>query len=172
MSRFHVPVASRRFVRPAVYALVVMVAVGVAYFATREVGVAAPVQTGHVHVTGATGGGAGAGRPVMLSPEDERRIGVTYATAQLGPLAKEVRTVGQVTFDETRVQTISPKVEGWVDRLFVNATGQPVSVGQPLPPPSTPTLAPAAAPAATSPAIVAQPTAGTVQGRARGQPHN
>ena len=46
------------------------------------------------------------------------------------------------------------------------------SVGQPLPPPSTPTLAPAAAPAAASPAVVAQPTAGTVQGRARGQPHN
>ena len=68
----------------------------------------------------------------MLSPEDERRIGVTYATAQLGPLAKEVRTVGQVTFDETRVQTIAPKVDGWVDRLYVNATGQAVSAGDPL----------------------------------------
>jgi Cu(I)/Ag(I) efflux system membrane fusion protein len=57
---------------------------------------------------------------------------VTFATATRGPLAKEVRTVGQITFDETRLRTISPKIDGWVDQLYVNATGQAVSVGQPL----------------------------------------
>ena len=68
----------------------------------------------------------------MLTPEQARRIGVTYATRRSGALEKEVRTVGQITYDETRVQTIAPKIDGWVERLFVNATGQPVSVGQPL----------------------------------------
>jgi len=68
----------------------------------------------------------------MLSAADQQRIGVTFAVAQLGPLAKEVRTVGQVTFDETRLQTISPKIDGWVDKLFINATGQPIATGEPL----------------------------------------
>jgi membrane fusion protein, copper/silver efflux system len=50
----------------------------------------------------------------------------------LGPLIREIRTVAQVTYDETRVKTISPKIDGWVEQLYVNYTGQPVSVGQPL----------------------------------------
>jgi hypothetical protein len=45
------------------------------------------------------------------------------------------------------------------------------SVGQPLPSPSTTAIAPAAAPAAAVP-LIAQPTAATVQGPERGQPHN
>jgi Cu(I)/Ag(I) efflux system membrane fusion protein len=43
-----------------------------------------------------------------------------------------VRTVGQVAYDETRAQTIAPRMDGWVERLLVNATGQSVSAGQPL----------------------------------------
>ena len=43
-----------------------------------------------------------------------------------------MRTVGQITFDETRVNAIAPKVDGWVERLYVNSTGQPVAAGQPL----------------------------------------
>lgn len=132
MSTSRLSAAARRFVGPAVYTMVLMGAVLVAYFATRRDGSAAPVQSGQPHVHRAANASASAAKPVMLSPEDARRIGVTYATAQRGPLAKEVRTVGQITFDETRVQTIAPKVDGWVDRLYVNATGQAVSVGQPL----------------------------------------
>ena len=120
----------RRIVRGTIYGLVVVVAIGGVYLATRGKDDAAPAAVGHVH--GAATAGGDIGKPVMLSPADERRIGVTYATATLGPLAKEVRTVGQITFDETRLRTISPKIDGWVDRLYVNATGQAVSVGQPL----------------------------------------
>jgi len=68
----------------------------------------------------------------MLTREDERRIGVTFSTAIVSPLATEVRSVGQVTYDETRVKTIAPKLDGWVDQLFVNITGQPVRQGDPL----------------------------------------
>jgi Cu(I)/Ag(I) efflux system membrane fusion protein len=68
----------------------------------------------------------------MLSRDDERRIGVTYAVATTGPFGKEVRAVAQVTFNETTVKTIAPKIDGWVDQLIVNATGQYVTQGQPL----------------------------------------
>ena len=50
----------------------------------------------------------------------------------VGGGGREVRTVGQVTFDETRVHTITLKVDGFVDQLIVNATGQAVTAGQPL----------------------------------------
>jgi membrane fusion protein, copper/silver efflux system len=73
-----------------------------------------------------------ASKSVMISAEAAQRIGVTYAQVTLGPLIREIRTVAQVTYDETRVKTISPKIDGWVEQLYVNYTGQPVSVGQPL----------------------------------------
>ena len=71
-------------------------------------------------------------RAVMLSPEAARRIGVTFTTATLGPLAREVRTVGQVTVDETRVKVIALKIDGWVERLYIDYTGMPVRIGAPL----------------------------------------
>jgi Cu(I)/Ag(I) efflux system membrane fusion protein len=84
---------------------------------------------GHQH---AAAKGSAASGPVRLSAENARRIGVTYATAESGPLISRIRTVGQVTYDETRVVTVNPRIEGWVERLFVDFTGAPVRKGQPL----------------------------------------
>ena len=103
------------------------------YAATRGTQAPPAAASGHDHAAMSGGAGAGAtAKPVSLGDDQARRIGVTYAVATVGPLAKEVRTVGQLTFDETRLQAISPKIDGWVERLFVNSTGQPVAVGQPL----------------------------------------
>lgn len=71
-------------------------------------------------------------QPVMLDAEQARRIGVTFAEVELGRMDEEVRTVAQVTFDETRVRTVSLKFDGWVDRLFVDFTGREVRAGEPL----------------------------------------
>lgn len=78
------------------------------------------------------GGEAGKAMPITLTGKQSERIGVTYATVTLTPVRNEIRTVAIVTFDETRVKTISPKFEGWVERLLVNYTGQFVARGQPL----------------------------------------
>ena len=120
----------RALLRGAIYGGVLLASLAAAYAATRGAG--APTTAAATHDHDAAAGGDVAARPVSLTPEQARRIGVTYAVATVGPLVKEVRTVGQITFDETRLQTIAPKVDGFVERLFVNATGQPVSVGQPL----------------------------------------
>ena len=87
------------------------------------------VTTNHVH---ATVPAASAAKPVMISAEAAQRIGVTFAPVTLGPVMREIRTVAQVTFDETKVKIISPKIDGWVEQLYVNFTGQPVSAGQTL----------------------------------------
>lgn len=69
---------------------------------------------------------------VVLSASQLRQFGVTFDTVRLRTLESEVRAAGTITFDETRIAQITPKFAGYVERLFVNATGQTVSRGQPV----------------------------------------
>ncbi len=103
-------------------------AVAVAIYASRGKAPATDAA-GHNHGATAT---ADAAQPVMLTAEQARRIGVTYATVERGMLNPEVRTVAQVTFDETRVRSVSLKFDGWIDRLYVDFTGREVQAGEPL----------------------------------------
>ena len=99
----------------------------VTYFLTRTPADAA--ATGHANHATAV---ADSAQPVWLSAEEADRIGVTFAEVTVGSMAREVRTVAQVSYDETRVATVALKVDGWVEQLFVNITGQPVKKGEPL----------------------------------------
>ena len=74
----------------------------------------------------------GPAAPVMLSRDQMRRIGVTFAPVTADPLSRSIRTVGQISFDETRVSTITTKLDGWVEQLFVDYTGRAVQRGEPL----------------------------------------
>jgi len=69
---------------------------------------------------------------VALSAQDERRFGITFGIAQMRPLSNEVRTVGTVLVNETRLAKVTPKFSGYVEQLYVNFVGQPVRRGQPL----------------------------------------
>ncbi|MGE5668901.1 MAG: efflux RND transporter periplasmic adaptor subunit [Betaproteobacteria bacterium] len=75
---------------------------------------------------------AGERQAVHLTAAQARAIGVTYTVVTRGPLARTVRTVGQVVPAEPNLADITPKIDGFVDRLFVDATGVPVRRGQPL----------------------------------------
>jgi Cu(I)/Ag(I) efflux system membrane fusion protein len=92
---------------------------------------AAPTAREGGHQHGATPAGQGA-RSVLLSDADQRRIGVTFAAATLGPLNREVRVVAQVAYDETRLAVVTPRVEGWVEALHADFTGARVEAGAPL----------------------------------------
>ena len=69
---------------------------------------------------------------VKISTEKVQKLGVRSEAAQLRTLDKIVRAAGRVEPDERRIYAISPKFEGYVERLYVNVTGQPVGRGQPL----------------------------------------
>jgi RND family efflux transporter MFP subunit len=69
---------------------------------------------------------------IKISVDKVQKLGVRSEPAALRSLDKVVKAVGRIEVDERRVFAIAPKFEGWVERLFVNATGQPVSKGQPL----------------------------------------
>ena len=69
---------------------------------------------------------------VRLTAGQIRQFGVTFGAVEQRTLKSAVRTVGLVTFDETRVTQIAPKFGGFVERLYVDFTGQHVRRGQPL----------------------------------------
>ena len=75
--------------------------------------------------------GSAAGE-VKISTEKVQKLGVKTEAAALRELARQVRAAGRVEIDERRLHNVAPKFEGWVERLHVNATGQPVAKGQPL----------------------------------------
>ena len=76
--------------------------------------------------------GPSAGNQIRISTEKIQKLGVRVETAGLRALGKTVRAAGRVEPDERHVYSISPKFEGYVERLHVNVTGQPVGRGQPL----------------------------------------
>ena len=69
---------------------------------------------------------------VQITPEKQQLIGVTYGNAEKTGGSRTIRAVGKVAFDETRIQHIHTKVEGWIDKVFVDYTGQLVTKGQAL----------------------------------------
>ncbi|MDP3512793.1 MAG: efflux RND transporter periplasmic adaptor subunit [Sulfuritalea sp.] len=69
---------------------------------------------------------------LKISTEKVQKLGVKTEPAALRELARRVRASGRVEIDERRLHNVAPKFEGWVERLHVNATGQPVAKGQPL----------------------------------------
>ena len=69
---------------------------------------------------------------VKVNPERVQRLGVRTEPVVRRTLARTVRAVGSVQFDERRQSVLSTKFEGWIEKLHVNATGEPVKRGQRL----------------------------------------
>jgi len=70
--------------------------------------------------------------PVEATGEGIRLAGVQTAVAERRELTRTARGSGVVVPDETRVRRVQTKISGWVEKLYVNATGQAVRAGQPL----------------------------------------
>ena len=69
---------------------------------------------------------------VQISAEKQQLIGVKMGTVEMRPLEKVIRTVGRVDYDEKRIVTVSPKIGGWIEDLYVDYTGRFVRKGEPL----------------------------------------
>ena len=69
---------------------------------------------------------------IRISPEVVNNLGVRTAPAGFAALPTRIRTVGYVQYDEDRRIHIHPRVEGWVEKLYVKASGDPVEAGQPV----------------------------------------
>ncbi|MGN6504861.1 MAG: efflux RND transporter periplasmic adaptor subunit, partial [Tepidisphaeraceae bacterium] len=73
-----------------------------------------------------------AGPTVRIDPAVVQNMGVQTAEATRGPITKSVQTVGLLEAPETGLHDISPKVGGWIEKLFANQEGMHVHKGEPL----------------------------------------
>lgn len=69
---------------------------------------------------------------ISLSEEKIRLIGVKTVPAKLDRIEKTIRASATISYDERKVSKIQSKVQGWVEKLYVNYTGQYVKRGAPL----------------------------------------
>ncbi len=69
---------------------------------------------------------------VSIDPTVVQNIGVRTTVAKRKNISRDIRTVGRITFDEQRVARLHPKVDGWVEKLFVPKTGEQVKKGSML----------------------------------------
>jgi len=70
----------------------------------------------------------------IITVDSARRqaIGVKTALVETRLLVRTIRAVGRTTYDESRVRDVTLKLGGFVEKLYVNTTGQPVRAGQAL----------------------------------------
>lgn len=76
--------------------------------------------------------GAALREPVHLTAAEERALGVVYTTVRRETLDRTIRTVGRIEAPEPNLLDMTPKIDGFVDKLYVDFTGQTVRRGQPL----------------------------------------
>ncbi len=69
---------------------------------------------------------------VKIGVDRVQRLGVRSQQVQERDLARNVRAFATVQFDERKQYVVAPRYGGWIDKLFVNATGDVVKAGQPL----------------------------------------
>lgn len=68
----------------------------------------------------------------QITPEKQQLIGVTYGEVAYSQVAKTLRAVARLAYDETRIVRIHTKVDGWIEHVFADFTGKLVAKGQPL----------------------------------------
>ena len=69
---------------------------------------------------------------VIIAPDKQKLIGVRSATVERQSLVRTVRTTGQLASDETKLAHIHVKINGFIDKVYVDYVGQLVKKGQPL----------------------------------------
>jgi Cu(I)/Ag(I) efflux system membrane fusion protein len=84
-----------------------------------------------VYEEDAGGEDAGPGT-VRISPDVVNNIGVRTAAVEMGQLQSRIDTVGYVQYNEDELVHINPRIEGWIEKLYVTTAGDPVEKGQPL----------------------------------------
>ncbi|MBI2959723.1 MAG: efflux RND transporter periplasmic adaptor subunit [Betaproteobacteria bacterium] len=72
------------------------------------------------------------GSQVKISLDKVQKLGVKTEAVSLREITRVVRAVGTLQVNERAQHTVTPKFEGWIQRLLVNTTGEFVRRGQPL----------------------------------------
>ena len=80
----------------------------------------------------ASAGTAEASSIIAIDPSTIQTMGIRTAEVARGPLRHVIRTVASVDYDETALADVTTKFKGWIEKLYVDATGARVNPGDPL----------------------------------------
>ncbi len=69
---------------------------------------------------------------INIDPTTAQNMGVRTEAAARRKLVKTIRTTGLLTYQEERQFSINSKIDGWIEKFFINQEGQMVKKGQPL----------------------------------------
>jgi membrane fusion protein, copper/silver efflux system len=69
---------------------------------------------------------------VKISLDKVQLLGVRTAPVERRELRRTVDAVGTIQANERLLYKVAPRFEGWIEKLYVNTTGQAVVHGQPL----------------------------------------
>ena len=75
---------------------------------------------------------AAASQTIAIDPVTTQNMGIRTAVVTRGPLRRTIRTVGAIDYNETALEDVTTKFKGWIEKLYVDATGQQVHRGDPL----------------------------------------
>jgi len=78
---------------------------------------------------GPKGGDAGT---VVIDPAVVQNMGVTTEAISRRDLTRGIRTVGYLDYDQEKMVSVTTKYAGFVEKVYVNYIGQPVTKGDPL----------------------------------------
>jgi Cu(I)/Ag(I) efflux system membrane fusion protein len=67
---------------------------------------------------------------IVIDDARRQRIGVKTAPVARAPMNLSIRALGRVTYDETALVDVTLKLDGYIQKLHVETTGQPVRRGQ------------------------------------------
>ncbi|HWT82741.1 MAG TPA: efflux RND transporter periplasmic adaptor subunit, partial [Candidatus Methylomirabilis sp.] len=79
-----------------------------------------------------TEGGASDSQLITVEPMTVQDMNIQTGTVKRGPLRRVVRTVGVIEYNEASLADVTTKFRGWVEKLYVDTTGQQVHRGDPL----------------------------------------
>jgi Cu(I)/Ag(I) efflux system membrane fusion protein len=69
---------------------------------------------------------------VSIDPKIVNNLGVRTAAVGEGVLSRRIETVGYIGYDEDTLHQINTRVDGWIEKLTIKSTGDPVKRGQTL----------------------------------------
>ena len=91
-----------------------------------------PVYEGGEEPGNGIGAAPAAAGQIRISAEKVQKLGVKTEQAAMRALDKTIRIAGRVEVNERNIHDIAPKFEGWIEKLHVKTTGEPVKKGQAL----------------------------------------
>jgi Cu(I)/Ag(I) efflux system membrane fusion protein/cobalt-zinc-cadmium efflux system membrane fusion protein len=75
---------------------------------------------------------ASSGKEVVIDPVVVQNMGVRVEKVEHGTIFRHVRTLGEILVAEDQVSVVNLRFNGWIEKIYVDQTGQKVKKGQKL----------------------------------------